>query len=97
MNVENEFDQPNESIQMNHLDLGPILVNLLNLNELAISFVVHDCGMNFDWTVFQFTHQDCLNLVKAIQNHSQIRVLHLTKFVCLFLIKLTKKLNNCSF
>ncbi|CAH8498929.1 unnamed protein product [Dicrocoelium dendriticum] len=62
-----------------HLDLGPMLVKLPNLEELSVSYTVKDCGMNFEWSIFQFTVHDCVNLAKAIQQHKNIRALHLTK------------------
>ncbi|KAF8565567.1 hypothetical protein P879_07421, partial [Paragonimus westermani] len=64
---------------VDHLDLGPVLTKLEQLEELAISYTVKDCGMNFEWSIFQFTGHDCLNLCKAIQQHPRLRILHLTR------------------
>ncbi|CAH8497190.1 unnamed protein product [Schistosoma rodhaini] len=75
--TESESEQSNLSIQMDHLDLSPILEKLSNLKELNITYTVKDCGMNFEWSLYQFTLNDCLNLSKSIQQHSNLKVLNL--------------------
>ncbi|VDQ05734.1 unnamed protein product [Trichobilharzia regenti] len=51
---------------------------LTNLQELSLTYLVKDCGMNFEWSLFQFTIHDCLNLSKAVQQHPNLKVLSLT-------------------
>ncbi|XP_067019658.1 dynein regulatory complex subunit 5-like isoform X2 [Acropora muricata] len=38
---------------------------------------VRDCGMNFEWHLFQFTARDCLLLAKAVKACHTLKVLHL--------------------
>ncbi|KAF5398268.1 T-complex-associated testis-expressed protein 1 [Paragonimus heterotremus] len=77
---ESDSEFSSEPQLVDHLDLGPVLAKLAQLEELAISYTVKDCGMNFEWSIFQFTGHDCLNLCKAIQQHPKLRILHLTRF-----------------
>ncbi|CAL8106114.1 unnamed protein product [Calicophoron daubneyi] len=78
---ESDSEQSSEPQAVDHLDLGPVLSKLNELEKLALCFTVKKCGMNFDWSVFQFTGRDCLNLSRAIQQHPRLRELHLTRQV----------------
>ncbi|CAI2722480.1 unnamed protein product [Schistosoma spindalis] len=75
--TESELEQSNLSIQMDHLNFNLILNKLFHLNELTIIYTIKQCGMNFQWSLYQFTRNDCLNLSKAIQQHSYIKILNL--------------------
>ncbi|CAH8428863.1 unnamed protein product [Heterobilharzia americana] len=76
--TESESESLTSLQQMDHLDLGPVLKKLSNLHELSLSYMVKDCGMNFEWSLFQFTTRDCLNLSTAVQQHKHLKVLNLT-------------------
>nr|CAH8822291.1 unnamed protein product [Trichobilharzia regenti] len=76
--TESESDNITALQQTDHLDLTPVLKKLTNLQELSLTYLVKDCGMNFEWSLFQFTIHDCLNLSKAVQQHSNLKVLSLT-------------------
>jgi len=43
---------------VDHFDFGPILQKLPYLEEFHVTFGVRDCGMNFEWNLFQFTARD---------------------------------------
>ncbi|XP_055492251.1 dynein regulatory complex subunit 5 [Leucoraja erinacea] len=64
---------------MNHFDFSLLLSKLLILEELAVTYGVKDCGMNFQWNIFQFTYQDCFSLAKAIHACKSLRVLRLPR------------------
>ncbi|PAA80519.1 hypothetical protein BOX15_Mlig013721g2 [Macrostomum lignano] len=70
--AENELDN-------SHLDFGPLLPHLPNLTELRLCYTVRDCGMNFEWSLFNFTAKDCLKLAEAVAACRQLRVLQLSR------------------
>ncbi|VDP75249.1 unnamed protein product [Echinostoma caproni] len=76
---ESDSELSTEPQLVDHLDLGPVVSKLKHLEELAVSYTVKDCGMNFEWSMFQFTNHDCFSLAKAIEHHSAIRFLHITR------------------
>ncbi|KAH8855947.1 Dynein regulatory complex subunit 5 [Schistosoma japonicum] len=79
---DSESDQLTVPNDMHHLDLTLILSKLSYLHELTLMYQVKQCGMNFDWSLFQFTMNDCLNLSKALQLYQQqLKVLNLVKLV----------------
>ena len=40
-------------------------IELYSLDLPFFSYSVRDCGMNFEWNLFQFTARDCLLLAKV--------------------------------
>jgi hypothetical protein len=50
-----------------HLDLRHVIGQLGCLEEVFITYGVRNCGMNFEWSLFEFTRTDCVNLAKAVQ------------------------------
>lgn len=41
------------------------------------SIRVNNCGMNFEWMLFQFTPNDCKNLCQAVKGSKQLTILRL--------------------
>ncbi|XP_069744095.1 dynein regulatory complex subunit 5 isoform X2 [Narcine bancroftii] len=68
-----------EGLTTDHFDFNLLLNDLPLLEELAVTYGVKDCGMNFQWNVFQFTAQDCSSLGKAIHDCPALRVLRLPR------------------
>ncbi|XP_001635891.2 dynein regulatory complex subunit 5 [Nematostella vectensis] len=66
-------DGPN----IDHFDFGVIMPKLPHLQELHLTYGVRDCGMNFEWNLFQFTTRDCLLLAKAVKACHTLKVFHL--------------------
>ncbi|KAL9958304.1 hypothetical protein ACROYT_G035304 [Oculina patagonica] len=66
-------DGPN----IDHFDFGLITPALVHLEELHLTYGVRDCGMNFEWNLFQFTARDCLLLAKAVKACHTLKVFHL--------------------
>lgn len=62
-----------------HFDFNLAIEMLPKLEELHLTYGVKDCGMNFEWNLFEFTSKDCSLLAKAIKNCSNLRVFHLHK------------------
>uniref|UniRef100_A0A8B9P5N4 Uncharacterized protein n=1 Tax=Apteryx owenii TaxID=8824 RepID=A0A8B9P5N4_APTOW len=54
-------------VSMHHYDLGVLITALPHLEQLNLTYGVKDCGMNFEWNLFNFTHQDCYNLAVALK------------------------------
>ncbi|NWS65456.1 DRC5 protein, partial [Crotophaga sulcirostris] len=65
-------------VSMHHYDLGAVITALPHLEELHLSYGVKDCGMNFEWNLFNFTYQDCCNLAVAVKMCHSLKVLKLT-------------------
>lgn len=55
----------NESVN-DHIDFSEVLPVLTNLQELRVTYQVKNCGMNFEWRLFDFTENDCTRLAKGI-------------------------------
>lgn len=47
------------------------------LSNGVCSIRVNNCGMNFEWMLFQFTPTDCKNLCQAVKGSKQLTVLRL--------------------
>ncbi|VDN11858.1 unnamed protein product [Dibothriocephalus latus] len=67
------------SIQADHLDLGFVIAKLKFMEHLGVQYRVRNCGLNFEWSQFQFTGRDCLSFSKAIKAHESLVVLELVK------------------
>lgn len=66
---------------IDHFDFSTVLLSLPNLTEFHVTYGVRDCGMNFEWNLFQFTARDCLMLAKCIAQCKTLKVfcLHRSK------------------
>lgn len=74
---DDEDNEVNEGPETDHFDFGTILPMLPYIEELHIAYGVRDCGMNFEWNLFQFTARDCLQLAQSVAAYKTLRVLHL--------------------
>eukprot|EP00914_Ancora_sagittata_P023533 GHVO01046524.1.p1 GENE.GHVO01046524.1~~GHVO01046524.1.p1 ORF type:complete len:500 (+),score=55.74 GHVO01046524.1:31-1500(+) len=66
-----------EGPEIDHFDFTPVLVKLPFLQEFHVTYGVKDCGMNFDWNLFQFTARDCLYLAKCVAACKTLKVFRL--------------------
>lgn len=60
-----------------HFDFTCVLPKLPNLVEFRVAYGVRDCGMNFEWSLFNFTARDCLLLAKVVASCQQLKVFQL--------------------
>lgn len=67
---ENYYDGPS----MDHFDFNILLHKLTNLEELHLVYQVKQCGMNFEWTMFEMTDRDCESLAKALASCKTLKV-----------------------
>ena len=74
-----EENDGNEGPEMDHFDFSVIVPQLPYLEELRITYGVRDCGMNFEWHLFQFTAKDCLQLAQCLAAYKTLKVLHLCR------------------
>ncbi|KAL3314831.1 T-complex-associated testis-expressed protein 1 [Cichlidogyrus casuarinus] len=74
---DSEKDAAEYAIQ--HLKFQPLLTKLQKLTSLSVCYNVKNCGMNFEWQLFQFTGPDCLSLSVGIKEHKGLSTLRLTK------------------
>jgi len=68
-----------EEVNMDHFDFTTAVPHLPNLEELHLCYGVRDCGMNFEWDLFEFTNRDCSMLAKAVKDCKKIKLFHLHK------------------
>ena len=66
-----------DGLEIDHFDFGPVLQKLPYLEEFHVTYGVKDCGMNFEWILFQFTARDCLQLAKCIAGLKTLKVFRL--------------------
>lgn len=63
-------------VYMHHYDLRDLLIDLPHLQELHLTYGVKSCGMNFEWSLFNFTDLDCSNLATAVKMCRNLKVIH---------------------
>ncbi|XP_041878889.1 dynein regulatory complex subunit 5 [Corvus kubaryi] len=62
-----------------HYDLKDLITALPHLEELHLTYGVKSCGMNFEWSLFNFTEQDCFSLAAAVKMCHNLKVFKLTR------------------
>lgn len=60
-----------------HFNFSGFLEHIPNLEEFHVKYGVSDCGMNFEWSLFQFTMNDCNSLAAAISKCKKLQVFSL--------------------
>lgn len=70
LTVEDEDDEP----RMDHFDFRILLDKLTHLEELHLVYRVKQCGMNFEWSMFEMTHRDCETLAAALKSCKTLKV-----------------------
>ncbi|NXY15060.1 DRC5 protein, partial [Atrichornis clamosus] len=74
-----ESDSELSKISTHHYDLRDLITALPHLEELHLTYGVKGCGMNFEWSLFNFTEQDCCNLAAAVKMCRNLKVFKLTR------------------
>ncbi|KAM9018971.1 dynein regulatory complex subunit 5 isoform 1-T4 [Ara ararauna] len=74
-----ESDMEFSEASLHHYDLRDLVTALPHLEELHLTYGVKDCGMNFEWNLFNFTYQDCCNLAVAVKMCQSLKVFKLTQ------------------
>lgn len=67
---EDEYDRPS----IDHFDFNILLNKLTNLEELHLVYRVKQCGMNFEWEMFEMTDRDCESFAKALKSCTTLKV-----------------------
>ncbi|XP_058469135.1 dynein regulatory complex subunit 5-like isoform X2 [Solea solea] len=70
---EHEYEGPS----VDHFDFGILLDKLTSLEELHLVYRVKQCGMNFEWKMFEMTDRDCESLAKALMSCKTLKLLRL--------------------
>ncbi|NXY84465.1 DRC5 protein, partial [Alcedo cyanopectus] len=68
-----------DEVATHHYDIGVFITALPHLEELHLTYGVKDCGMNFEWNLFNFTQHDCYNLASAVKKCCNLKVFKLTR------------------
>ncbi|XP_041260052.1 dynein regulatory complex subunit 5 [Onychostruthus taczanowskii] len=74
-----EDDAEIGEVYMHHYDLRDLITDLPHLEELHLIYGVKSCGMNFEWSLFNFTELDCSNLATAVKMCRNLKVFKLTR------------------
>lgn len=72
-----EDDDELGEVYMHHYDLRELIPDLPYLEELHLTYGVKSCGMNFEWSLFNFTELDCSNLAAAVKMCRNLKVIYL--------------------
>lgn len=64
-----------EKVCMDRFNFNTMLHQLTCLEELHLMYRVNQCGMNFEWSIFEMTDTDCENLGKAIKSCGTLKVI----------------------
>ncbi|KAM8846544.1 dynein regulatory complex subunit 5 [Synchiropus picturatus] len=64
--------------QIDHFDFRILLAKLTSLEELDITYRVKQCGMNFEWSMFEVTNRDCEYLAEAVESCKTLKLLRLS-------------------
>lgn len=81
-NLDNEEEEEEESnmkekIDSDHFDFTNLVPRLPHLEEFRVVYGVRDCGMNFEWQLFEFTKKDCQVLAKCVSQSFTLKCLHI--------------------
>lgn len=68
-----------EPTSVDHFDFNAVVPRLPFLEDLELTYGVRDCGMNFDWSLFQFTTRDCRLLSQCVATCRTLRSLTLQR------------------
>ena len=68
-----------DDFKVDHFDIGIALKHLPKLRKLSVVYQVRNVGMNFDWSLFQFTRRDCTFLARGLEKCSNLVELRITK------------------
>lgn len=64
-----------DKLCMDRFNFNTMLHHLTCLEELHLVYRVNQCGMNFEWSMFEMTDNDCENLGKAIKSCRTLKVI----------------------
>lgn len=65
-----------DKLRMDRFNFNTILDQLTCLEELHLMYRVNQCGMNFEWSMFEMTDTDCENLGKAVKSCRTLKVIN---------------------
>ncbi|NWV93021.1 DRC5 protein, partial [Machaerirhynchus nigripectus] len=77
--ADTEEDADFNEAYTHHYNLKDLITALPHLEELHLTYGVKSCGMNFEWSLFNFTEQDCSNLAAAVKMCHNLKVFKLTQ------------------
>lgn len=90
-----EDDEEDDALPTDHIDLTPVLRKLQGLEELRLSYLVKNCGMNFKWSMFGINSGDCSTLMRSVRDYTSLTSLtihrslvgdHKARIICSYLL-----------
>ncbi|CAG09190.1 unnamed protein product [Tetraodon nigroviridis] len=66
--LELESETARDQPHLDHFDFNILLHKLTNLQELHLVYRVKNCGMNFEWSLYEMTVGDCESLGRALRS-----------------------------
>ncbi|XP_032441415.1 dynein regulatory complex subunit 5 [Xiphophorus hellerii] len=70
-------NEEEDDMAASHFDFGTVLTELIHLEELHLAYKIKQCGMNFEWSMFQITDRDCRALTIAFKACKTLKVLRI--------------------
>lgn len=67
LSLELESEKASGEPDLDHFDFNILLHKLTNLQELRLVYQVKNCGMNFEWRLYEMTAGDCEALGRALR------------------------------
>lgn len=74
--ADTEADAELGEVYTHHYNLKDLITALPHLEELHLIYSVRSCGMNFEWSLFNFTELDCSNLAAALRMCHNLKVIY---------------------
>lgn len=72
--LELESEAGNDEPYLDHFDFNILLHKLTKLQELQLVYQVKNCGMNFEWRLYEMTAGDCESLGRALSSCVTLKV-----------------------
>lgn len=72
--LELESETGTDKPYLDHFDFSILLHKLTNLQELHLVYQVKNCGMNFEWSLYEMTVGDCESLGRALSSCVTLKV-----------------------
>ncbi|XP_077408050.1 dynein regulatory complex subunit 5 [Vanacampus margaritifer] len=76
-NVDWLSETDSDVAHMEHYDFRGLLNKLICLEEFHLTYWVKQCGMNFEWKMFEMADRDCETLAMSLQSCKNLKVVRL--------------------
>ena len=75
--VSDAVSEAEDEPDVDHFDFRVLIPKLPNLHSITVTYSVQNCGVNFEWSLFQFTQKDVQALAKCIAAATQLQSIYI--------------------